>query len=322
MPEIFLHEIDFLANPHLNDADKKEIVKFLVPLASGLDATVLIKKYSQFIDEKDMAALKERIAADPLKQNLEIHSIYDINPEQLKGKQIKFIVHPLFAKDFSKGIDGLISKNMNDSPYNPKSSYIYAQYDVAQIETYKQYLNDPNSFVIFAFPRENKGSKSTERKDLQFFNDMTKGHSNVAYMETNSNNSGALKQWDMKTLDGVIPANADIEASGGYLGACLGSGIESIAGLNNKRRINVNYIISVVQGIYSSELKEPLIGFEEGKIKTYEDMLELFRKNPKLNEEIIKRAIEHSEKTYQEYQEKTNLDYGYSDAFALYRGTK
>lgn len=313
-PQTFLFQNDLLASTSLSLLEKQKIAGAMAKLATGTDAKFLLQNYGRYFDKGSKALLEKSIQTDPLGKNLHIPTLYDLDENALKGKKVKIVVHPLFGARVQPGFDGfqegMVEMMQNAMKYfrgkEVPREYFEVMYALRQVEELKKDLEDKDSFVILAFPRDDWKDPYINNGKYQFFDALTKGKTNVAYIETGTNNSGDLKPWDMRLLDQRIDENADVETMGGYIGRCLASGIESFIGMKGKRRVSIDYEASAPAMDWGYRLQMSGEFFEK-TVENFGDVIEMIERNAQFNAKVDAQVIK--DRTESESKNPLNVDF-------------
>lgn len=306
-----LHDVffqfDILSNESLTTKEKQAIAKLMLKFATGLESSQLLEDHLKLFSTEDQKILEQKIQNDPFRKNLSIKPLKEVDPKLLKGKKINIIVHPHFDVMYKPGNDGFeqsmiesMRNVINRSKVNKgktfSSDFISIYFAVKQNEYMKKAFADTKKFTIIVFPRGD--SYSQDSPQLKYFARITKNYKNVAYIESDTANSGSIKPQDMNYTNSILDDDAEIEGSGGYLGACLTSGMDSLNKLQEKRRITINHNVSAIN-LYSSDIYPESIpnmpkfnsDINPEDIKSYDDVLKIIDRNKAIMDYFIKKNL-------------------------------
>jgi hypothetical protein len=320
----YCEDADLLSGKYLDTTQKQRILKTLVFLGTGPDCEALLKNYPQYFDPASKAKAEQRIEENSLSNNKTIKDIYQLNPEILKGKKIQFVTHPFFSMPDVEGFDYRnfdqmklfeammiqeTKKAIQEQAADGKlGSCINAYKFFKEFQRYQQLAQQKDTITIFVMPKT-YNKPHPESKNI--IETLGQSSGNFYYMESDSDNSGNVKQADAKLLDKIIPPDSDITISGAYIGRCLAGTGMSLARLKGKQRVVMDYSASrppfgdmvlpsgnsndpSVRFQYANRTQLQKAGFPElnigdgnpEAIKTFDDVVKFFDANKAFNDQL------------------------------------
>lgn len=254
--------MDLISSPWLDDRQKRRLLVQIVKHGDAREIDYHLKKYPQLFTPQMRKSAEVKRKQDKVKPILKIPDIYDAVPEDFVGKKLRFVTHPFFLlfgsaqdwireialKDLGEGgkayAEGAILNLMNYAIANRNPRIYVAALDfLTEYERYGKVAEEQDSVTVFLFPKIYSGKLTKKEKayleTMASFFASNKG--NVFYLRTATHNTGFLERADKRALGEVLPKDAQISLTGGYLSLCLAHSAQSLVSMEPYRKLSFDY---------------------------------------------------------------------------------